>query len=732
MQPEAQAALRRLWLKQEQARYQRQVQARPDDAQVWRQLARVCWEAGDLESALTAFERASALQPDDPLLLLDYATICLVLNRFESALTAVERALVIRPDDGDSLLLWADVLRLKEHPVEAIAVYERVLSLPDQSSSQRLHALNHQAMLLAQQQAYEKSLAAMETALGLAPDEPRLMLFRSTILIRLRRYEEALPGLESASQIPDSSLEVLTSKAWALAALERFDEAEPILSILQSRYDWRQLELGFSGRPASRTFDGDALPKRYTARGLRLYSFFNALDECDWRDYEAVLSKLDNLITDVWEYGRVLGAEQHRLLRLPVQPEFLLATAKARADALESHIAPLRRGLLLADPGPDTGGRLRIGYVSGDFRDHATAHLIRKLFHVHDRSRFEIIAYALQPGDGSDYWRDICGACDHVVDLSPLSNGEAAQRIAADGVHVLVDLHGYTRYARQEIFALRPAPVQVAFLGYPGTLGGVYIPYIIADEVVLPQSLRTCFSEQPVYLPDCYQINDNEQPIADTGMTRTDQGLPENAFVYASFNVGYKIEPMTFAAWMRILQQVSDSVLWLLADGPQMVDCLRRAAAAWHVDPERLIFASRMPKPEHLERQRLADLFLDTFIVNAHTTASDALWAGLPVLTLCGRAFHARVCAGLLYAVGLPELVTYQVSDYERLAVTLAEDRNRLARVRERLQANRLTHPLFDTERYVRHLERAYELLWRERLAGQAARPLWVTSIEGV
>ena len=729
MQPEAQAALRRVWLKQEQARCQQRVQARPDDVSAWRKLAQMSWEAGELEPALAAFDRALELQPDDALLSLDCAAVCLTLNRFEPALAAVERALVIQPNNSDGLLLRADTLRLLERLVEARAVYEQALGRCELSLSQRLHALSHQVILLVRQQAYEPALVAVEASLRLASEDPQLILFRSTILIRLRRYGEALLGLEPVAQVPELNLEALTNQAWALSALGRFEEAEPILSELHSRYDWRQLGLSFGEDSADQLLSDHSLPKRYTARGLCLYSFFKALAECDWRDYQATLSRLDRLIADIWEYGRVLGTEQHRLLHLPVTPEFLLATARARAVALENYIAPLRQSLALAHSGPAVDGRLRIGYVSGDFRDHATAHLMRKLFHIHDRRRFEIIGYTLRPGDGSVYWHDISGACDQMVDLSSLSNGEAAQRIAADGIHILVDLHGYTRYGRQEIFALRPAPVQVSFLGYPGTLGGTYIPYIIADEVVFPEDLRTCFSEQPVYLPGCYQINDNEQPIANTGMTRADQGLPTDAFVYASFNAGYKIEPVTFASWMKILQQVPGSVLWLLVDSPQMIDYLHKSARECGIDYNRLVFAKRLPKPEHLERQCLADLFLDTFVVNAHTTASDALWAGLPVLTLYGRAFHARVCASLLHAIGLPELVAYNVSDYERLAVAMAEDQVRLAGLRERLQANRLRYPLFDTEGYVRHLERAYELLWQEYLANQPERPIWVAPI---
>ena len=271
--------------------------------------------------------------------------------------------------------------------------------------------------------------------------------------------------------------------------------------------------------------------------------------------------------------------------------------------------------------------------------------------------------------------------------------------------------------------------MQVSFLGYPGTLGAAYVPYLIADPVVLPENLRSCFSEQPVYLPECYQINDDEQPIADTGLTRADLGLPEEAFIYASFNHPYKIEPEIFASWLTILKQTPGSRLWLLADNLPMIRRLRQTARRQGIDPERLVFAGRLPKPEHLERHRLADLFLDTFVVNAHTTASDALWAGLPVLTRRGATFQSRVCASLLFAIGLPELVTETAAEYEALAVALAADRTRLNELRQRLCANRLTHPLFDTHRYARHLERAYELLWDRYQSGCPVAAIHVPAI---
>lgn len=729
MQPEAQAALRRIWLQQEAHRSLQRTQHQPNDVDVWRKLGAIYWELQELEQALAAFNRALQLQPEDLALLLDCATLCLTLNRFEPALANIERALHIQPHDGDGLLLRADALRLLERHDEALTAYEHILALPNVSLQQRLHACNQQALLLVQQRAYERALVAVDNALALAPKDPKLTFLRSSLLIRGRRWQEALASLEQIENLPEADREIMANRALVLAALRRFDEAEQILDQLYEKYDHRQIDLAFGGDAINLVAPLDSLPRRYTARGLFLNIFFNALAECDWTNYEATLAQIDQLLVDISQYGRVVGAELHRLLHLPLAPDVLLTLARKRAEVLERHLTPLRQNIAFVWPTQKADGRLRVGYVSGDFRNHATAYLARKLFHVHDRQYFEIIGYTLHAGDESDYWRDIRNACDRMVDLSALSNADAARRIAADGVHILVDLHGYTRYGRQEIFALRPAPVQVGFLGYPGTLGGAYTPYIIADERVLSAELRPCFSEQPVYLPDCYQITDNEQPIAQTGVTRTNEGLPEKAFVYASFNTGYKIEPTVFDSWMRILHQVSGSVLWLLADSFQMRYHLQSAARERGIDPERLVFAKRLPKPEHLERLRLADLYLDTFIVNAHATGSDVLWAGVPVLTLRGWAFQARVCASLLYAVGLPELVTDSKTDYETLAVDLASDRLRLAALRERLSQERRGCTLFDTERYVQHLERAYELLWQAHQSGNLLQPLWVDAM---
>ncbi len=710
MQPEAQAALRRVWLKQELARYRQRSETQPDRLEVWQQLGRIYWELGEAEQTLAVLERGLALQPENGECLLGLTVAYLALNRNEEGLAASVRLSALFPQHSDALLHQIEALRRLGRLEEAVAVGERVLTLLP--VAQQLSVLRGQASLLFQLNRREEALAAVDQALAQAPDDLDFQLNRAGLLYRLRRFTEALEIVERV--IVALALRVATSmqvaaqclKARILAALRRFDEADVLLDELQKDYPHAILEREFEPWRLPDETAADSLQKRYTGRGLYMARFFEAQSECDWTDWEATLADVDDLAKDALRYGFVAGMEPHRWLSLPIAPAVQLAVAQAQATAVDKLMAPIRQQLALQWTPRQPSQRLRVGYVSGDFRDHATAHLIRRLFQVHDRERFEIFGYSLRPGDGSRYWQDISGACDQFVELYGVSNAEAATRIAADGMQILVDLHGYTRFARPEIFALRPAPIQIAFLGYPGTLGADYIPYIVADRVVLPEALRPCFSEQPIYL-ECYQVNDDEQPIAETGLTRTAVGLPDDAFVYCCFNSTYKIEPSVFGVWMRILQQTPGSVLWLL-DTPRGANHLRMAAAEWGVASERLVFAPRLPKPQHLERHRLADVFLDTFIVNAHTTASDALWAGLPVVALVGSTFQSRVCTSLLSTLGLSEWVAKDEDDYERLAVALARDPGRLRDFRAQLAERRTTAPLFMTEFFVRQLEQSF------------------------
>ena len=349
-----------------------------------------------------------------------------------------------------------------------------------------------------------------------------------------------------------------------------------------------------------------------------------------------------------------------------------------------------------------------------------------RLFELHDREKFEVFAYSLGPDDGSEYRRKLINDCDCFRDIANLTPTESAQQIYDDGIGILIDLAGYTEYASPEVFALHPAPLQVNYLGYPGTLGADYMDYIITDPVITPPHLAKFLTEQCLYLPDCYQINHNQQPLPGKTASKAEWGLPEDAFIFCCFNKSEKIEPSIFAAWMRILGQVDNSVLWLLESNPKAKQNLSAAASSLGIDPERLIWAPHLPKAQHLTRHACADLFLDTHYYNAHTTASDALWAGVPLITFPGETFASRVAASLLTAVKLPQLIAKNLQAYETLAVYLASYPPALQEISQHLPSNRLQLPLFDTVSTVRHLEAGYHLIWSGYLAGESPRTLSV------
>ncbi len=364
---------------------------------------------------------------------------------------------------------------------------------------------------------------------------------------------------------------------------------------------------------------------------------------------------------------------------------------------------------------------IRLGYLSADFQEHATAHLISELFELHDRSRFRVIGYSYGTDDGSAARRRLRDSFDEFVDLENLSHDEAAARIRADDVDILVDLKGYTTDARPGIVALRPAPVQVSYLGYPGTMGTRAIDYILVDRFVALADQQEYFTEKLVHLPHCYQVNDRRRPIAGAP-SRAECGLADNAFVFCCFNSSYKITPAMFDIWMRLLERVPEGVLWLIETNSTAATNLRgEADARLKGGAGRLVFAPALKNPEHLARFAAADLFLDTLPYNAHTLSSDALWGGCPVLTCAGKTFASRVAGSILHAAELPELVTSTLAEYEAVALRLATDREELRNLRARLQRDRLELPLFDTPRFARDIEAAFEWMLRDAAAPQTA-----------
>jgi predicted O-linked N-acetylglucosamine transferase (SPINDLY family) len=356
--------------------------------------------------------------------------------------------------------------------------------------------------------------------------------------------------------------------------------------------------------------------------------------------------------------------------------------------------------------------KIRLGYYSADFHNHATAYLMAELFERHDKEKFELIAFSFGPETKDEMQVRVSQAFDHFINVASLSDIEVALLSRELGVDIAIDLKGVTQDARLGIFSFRAAPVQVSYLGYPGTLGADYIDYLIADKTLIPLQSQQYYSEKIVYLPNSYQVNDRQRVIAPTQFTKQELGLPQDAFVFCCFNNNFKITPDVFDSWVGILKAVDESVLWLFQDNPTAAMNLQKEAALRGLDPARLVFATRMDLPEHLARHKAADLFLDTLPYNAHTTASDALWAGLPVLTCMGESFASRVAASLLNAIGLPELVTETRADYEALAIKLAKNPAQLKEIKEKLGRNRLTTPLFDTALFTKNIEAAYSQMF--------------------
>jgi predicted O-linked N-acetylglucosamine transferase (SPINDLY family) len=364
------------------------------------------------------------------------------------------------------------------------------------------------------------------------------------------------------------------------------------------------------------------------------------------------------------------------------------------------------------------GQKIRIGYFSADFRNHAIAYLVAEILEKHDKDVFEIYAFKLNPGPPDETSQRIFAAVSQVIDLSDKSDRSAAQLSRVLNIDIAIDLGGHTVDSRTGVFAHRCAPIQVNYLGFPGTLGAPYYDYILADATVIPEDQRQHYVEKVVYLPHCYQPNDSQRKISQRLFSRSEVGLPEHGFVFCCFNNGYKILPTTFDGWMRILQAVEDSVLWLLDHNPVATRNLQREAQARGIDANRLIFAARMPLADHLARHRLADLFIDTLPYNAHTTASDALWAGLPVLTCMGTSFAARVAASLLRTMDLPELITHTQSAFEARAIELAKAPSALGAIKSKVLAHRETSPLFDAQLFTHHIEAAYRTMQSRQQAG--------------
>ncbi len=438
-----------------------------------------------------------------------------------------------------------------------------------------------------------------------------------------------------------------------------------------------------------------------------------------WADLESDWSRLVRGIRHDQPVARPF-----QTFTLPVTPADQLSCARAWCRREIPSSAPLSRGETYVHD------RIRVAYVSSDFGEHPTSQLMVGLFEQHDRARFETIAVATQPGDGSRLRARLAKAFDHFIEAHDKSDWEIAQLLRRMEVDIAVDLNGHNGEARTRVFAHRPAPVQVSYLVYPGTMGADFIDYLIADRIVVPEAERAHYCEKIVWLPESYFVYDNSRPVPASGTTRAALGLPEDGFVFCCFNNSYKITPELFDLWMRLLGRVDRSVLWLLGSNRDFSENIKRETEARGIPAERVVFAPRVRPDQYLARYHHADLFLDTFHCNAHTTACDAMWMGLPVLTRIGETFAGRVAASLLTALGLPELIAHSAAEYEERALQFARTPPLMAATRSAVAANRRTRPLFDTRRSTRHAEAAYEQMMARHAQGRRPEHFAISPID--
>ena len=661
----------------------------PNDVETLFHLGGLLAARSQFVESVAVYRDALRLTPDNPYLWMALGKASEgIPGRLEESMRCLQRAVELRPDLADAHYGLGFVQAKLGMIGAAVASYQRALELEPGA----VNALNDLGNILRDEGRFDEAIALYRRALAVSPDHAAVHCNLGNALLSQDRLDEAIASYRRSVHLtPDFALAHFNlGNALSLNG-QRDDALRCFATVLQ-------LE-----------------PDHATAASALLFEMRQA---CDWSRFEELCALVLRSVRE--RPDQQIGP--FGLLSIPSSPEEQLQCSKHFARRQSEAVARDRERLHFSfERAPRS--RVRIGYLSADLHEHATAYLLAEMFELHDRDRFEIAAYSYGPDDGSPMRTRLKSAFDRFVDVAALSHADAATRIHDDRVDILVDLKGYTTDSRPAIVALRPAPVQVSYMGYPSTMGADFIDYAVIDYFVAPPGADAHYTEKIVRLPGSYFVNDRKRAIGNTP-PRGELGLPDGAFVFCCFNQAYKILPHVFEVWMRLLSAVPDSVLWLLDPGATAVRNLRGEMSKRAIDPERLTVAPKLPLARHLGRLRAADLFLDTFPYNAHTTTSDALWVGLPVVTYPGNTVVSRVAGSLLSAAGMTELIMGSLAEYETRALHLARNRQELADLRERLLRNRDTVPLFDTPLFTRNMETAYLRMWDIHLRGEAPRAI--------
>ena len=667
-------------------------------------------QRGQWEAARAIYEEVLERYPDNFDCLHLLGVLARDTGRHDMAIALIQQALQTHPQSSAAHSNLGLALAESGQQDAALASFDRALVLDPKNAQ----AQGNRGKLLQELKRLDEALASCERALALAPHAAEFHNIHGSILLELKRFEDALASFDTAIQIEPRHAHAYNGRGLALQKLKRNKDAlisydvatalAPNLPGLSHRrgdvlLELRQLDEALANYEQALLLDPDAsgLFGAYVRTKVML---------CDWQDLPAKISQYE---TDIAS-GK------------PVSTPFVVfgLTDQPRLHQImaSTYSASISQSSPQPCPQPAPHPKIRIGYYSSDFRNHAVAFHIAEFFELHDRSRFELYGFAFGPDSQDAIRQRISAACTEFIDVDAMSDDDVVQLSRDVGIDIAVDLNGYTKNHRIGIFERRCAPIQLQYMGYPGTMGADYMDYAVADHTVVPAENQQYFTEKILYLPHCYQVNDRQRKISDRVFSKEELGLPPQGFVFCCFNNNYKILPATFDGWMRILQAVPGSVLWLFEDNPTAAKNLRQHAQERGVAPERLVFAKLIPLEEHLARQHMADLFLDTLPYNGHATASNALWTGLPLLTCMGQSFASRVAASLLKAIDVPELITTTQAEYEARAIELAQDPAQLQAIKQKMEQNRLTTPLFNTPLFTKHMQVAYEAMHERYQAG--------------
>ena len=658
-------------------------------------------QLGRAQAGLHWIAQSLAVNPHQPVAITNRGNALMTLNQWSEALAAYDHALGLCPDYPLAVFGRGNALSALGRPDEALLSYERSIEL----SPTFVEAVNGRGRALLKLKRHADALAAFDRAIELSSGLAQAHLGRASALLGLKSYLEGLRSVDRALQLAPNLAEAHAEQGHLLgeqgktdAAIAAYDRAVQLNPNLALGWLSRGLALSLRGRfaeaSASLRRASQIDPGQPYARGACLHA---QLQLCDWTDHAGQVRD----VVESMARGEAVDFP-FSFLAVCDSPSLQLQCARRFAELQRAGQRPLWAGE------PYTHERIRVAYISADFLEHPTSYLMAGLFEKHDRRRFETIAISLREEEESPMARRVKAAFERVIVAESLPDYEIARLIRNLEIDIAVDLMGYTGEHRTGIFTHRPAPIQVNYLGFPATMGSSDIDYIVADDFLIPEEHRSGYRESIVYLPECFQANDDRRPMTAQTPTRAEVGLPATGLVWCSFHSSYKLNPALFDIWARLLLAVPGSVLWLVGGTPAVVENLRREAQARGIDAQRLVFAGPLPYAQHLARLPLADLCLDTMPFNGGTTGSDALWAGVPLVTCAGQSFASRMAGSLLHAVGLPDLVTHSLQEYEGLALQLAEAPNRLAQLRALLAQKRHSSPLFNTDRFRCHLEAAY------------------------